>query len=129
MVILEPRDGGGGAAGEAGGAAAAVRDWSLRHRDTGAQTFLVLADCGDLATHCARPGPTPALRLLQHEMFEPGSAAEGLPAVVLDARSWLGLPAAVRPAALRAGVTAAAMRPRRLRVCLYACVWATRACG
>ena len=102
MVILEPRDGGGGAAGEAGGAAAAVRDWSLRHRDTGAQTFLVLADCGDLATHCARPGPTPALRLLQHEMFEPGSAAEGLPAVVLDARSWLGLPAAVRPAALRA---------------------------
>lgn len=101
MVILEPREGGGGAAAEAVRAVDAVWDWSRRQRGGRAKMFVVLADRGDLVTHCARPGPTPALRLLQHEMFEPGSAAERLPAVVLDARTWRGLPAAVRPAALR----------------------------
>lgn len=113
VAILEPA-GGPSTHPRPGSAAEVVGAWA-HDSDSPAALFVVLAEGGDLVSNCMQPGPTPGLRLLQHQMFEAGSPAAGLPSIVLDGRSWQGLPAELRGVGLRSAAQAVLRKPTQRR--------------
>lgn len=70
---------------------AALKKWA-RQRERDPKIMIIFGSRGDLVTNDNHAiGPTPSLRLLQHQLFESNGVATGVPSVVMDASRWLEL--------------------------------------
>jgi hypothetical protein len=69
----------------------ALKKWAAA-RQRNPCMLIVFGTCGDLlANENHAVGPTPSLRLLQHQLYESNSLAGGVPSLVIDIGTWMQL--------------------------------------
>lgn len=69
----------------------AVKSWA-EDNNHDPKILLIFGSKGDLITNDnVGAGPTPSLRLLQHQLYESNSVASGVPSIVLDTARWAEL--------------------------------------